>query len=149
VYLVPAEKVLVQPRSTFNFNTKSSNEHSCLRRQSHSQHQRKKVPGSQSFLFLVSHVLIDAIVHSRILNDEKTLKKVVKRFHTYASVAFPLLPTTPSTSTSAIEDARDNFLIELASFQLSLKKAVLVCEAEARQVEEYEKERQNIGVAAS
>jgi hypothetical protein len=38
-------------------------------------------------------------------------------------------------------------LIELASFHLSLKKAVLICEAEARQVEEYEKEKQRLGTS--
>lgn len=36
--------------------------------------------------------------------------------------------------------------MELASFQLLLKKSVMTCEAEARQVEEYHKERQKIGM---
>ena len=51
----------------------------------------------------------------------------------------------PSTSA---DDARDAFLVELASFQLSLKKSLMVCEAEARQVEEYQKERERIGACA-
>lgn len=98
-------------------------------------------------LFAISSCLyLDAIIHSRIINDEKALKKVVKRFHNYASVAYPLTPATASTSTAVIDDARENFLIELAALHLSLKKSVLVCEAEARQVEEYEKERQKIGI---
>lgn len=44
-----------------------------------------------------------------------------------------------------MDDARDAFLLELAGFQLSLKKSLMVCEAEARQVEEYQRERQRIG----
>lgn len=36
--------------------------------------------------------------------------------------------------------------MELASFQLLLKKCVMTCEAEGRQVEEYQKERQKIGM---
>ncbi|KAI0832746.1 Tho complex subunit 7-domain-containing protein [Trametes gibbosa] len=86
----------------------------------------------------------DAIIHTRITNDEKALRRVTRKFHTYASVAYPpLVPLTPSTS-SSVEDARDTFLLELASFQLSLKKSLMVCEAEARQVEEYQRERERI-----
>ncbi|KAF9645354.1 hypothetical protein BDM02DRAFT_3189801 [Thelephora ganbajun] len=86
----------------------------------------------------------DAIIHSRITNDEKVLKKVVKRFHTYASVAYPLhLPET-RPEPLAIEEAKELFRVELESFHLTLKKAVLVCEAERRQVEQYEREKQRI-----
>ena len=35
--------------------------------------------------------------------------------------------------------------MELATFELSLKKSAMICEAEARQVEEYQRERQKIG----
>lgn len=45
----------------------------------------------------------------------------------------------------SVNDAREAFLVELASFQLTLKKSTMICEAEARQVEEYQKERQRIG----
>jgi hypothetical protein len=69
----------------------------------------------------------------------------VKRFHNYASVAFPLQSAPTPASVASVDDARENFLIELASFHLSLKKAVMVCEAESRQVDEYEKEQQKIG----
>ena len=48
-----------------------------------------------------------------------------------------------------MDDARDAFLLELASFQLSLKKSLMVCEAETRQVEEYQRERERIGVFPS
>ena len=45
-----------------------------------------------------------------------------------------------------VEDAREAFLVEVASFQLSLKKSTMICQAEARQVEEYERERTRIGM---
>ena len=54
-----------------------------------------------------------------------------------------------STSNTSVEDAREAFLVELASFHLSLKKSLMVCEAEARQVEEYQRERERIGMFSS
>ena len=84
------------------------------------------------------------MIHSRITNDERTLRRVIKKFHHYAAAAHPLADK-PAVSPGSEEDAREAFLIELASFKLQLKKAVLVCEAEARQVEEYQRERQRIG----
>jgi THO complex subunit 7 len=47
-------------------------------------------------------------------------------------------------SRPTVADAREAFLVELESFHLSLKKSVMICEAEARQVEEYQKEKQRI-----
>lgn len=87
----------------------------------------------------------DAIIHSRITNDEKVLKKVVKRFHTYASAAYPLHPPETQPEPAAIDEAKELFRVDLESFHLTLKKAVLVCEAERRQVEQYEREKQRIG----
>lgn len=88
----------------------------------------------------------DAIIHMRITNDEKALRRVTKKFHNYASVAnTTAAPFSPST-TSPVDDAREAFLVELASFHLSLKKNLMVCEAEARQVQEYQRERERIGV---
>ena len=99
---------------------------------------------------LVSRVAVysfaDAIIHSRITNDEKVLKKVVKRFHTYASAAYPLYPPETQPESAVIEESKELFRVELDSFHLTLKKAVLVCEAERRQVEQYEREKQRIGV---
>ena len=92
------------------------------------------------------YLFTDAIIHSRITNDEKVLKKAVKRFHTYASVAYPLYPPQTRPEPAAIEEAKELFRVELESFHLTLKKAVLVCEAERRQVEQYEREKQRIGV---
>lgn len=56
-----------------------------------------------------------------------------------------MVPPFPTTAGS-VDDAREAFLVELASFHLSLKKSLMVCEAEARQVEEYQKEKERIGV---
>ena len=69
---------------------------------------------------------------------------MTKKFHSYASVAYtPAVPLSPLTP-SSVDDAREAFLLELASFQLSLKKGFMVCEAETRQVEEYQRERERI-----
>jgi hypothetical protein len=90
---------------------------------------------------------LDAIIHTRITNDERSLRRVLKKFHNYTAVAYnPIIPS-PSVDYDnvSIEDAREAFLVELASFHLSLKKSIMICEAEARQVEEYQREKQRIG----
>lgn len=84
----------------------------------------------------------DAIIHTRITNDERPLRRVVKKFHNYASLVHHLL--VPPSSSGTVEDAREAFLIELSSFELALKKSMMVCEAERRQVEEYQREREKI-----
>ena len=68
----------------------------------------------------------------------------MKKFHTYTSLAHPS-SVQSSQAGSSIDDAREAFLIELSSFELSLKKSLMVYEAESRQVEEYQCERQRIG----
>ncbi|KAI0082528.1 hypothetical protein K474DRAFT_1681400 [Panus rudis PR-1116 ss-1] len=85
----------------------------------------------------------DAVIHTRIMNDEKALRRVTRKFHTWSSVAYNPDDLPPSVATS-VDDARDAFLVELASFHLSLKKSMMVVEAEARQVEEYQRERERI-----
>ena len=87
----------------------------------------------------------DAIIHTRIINDERPLKRVIKKFHNYAALAHTLIVPASGSSHIAVEDAREAFLIEVASFELMLKKSMMICEAEARQVEEYERERTRIG----
>ncbi len=67
---------------------------------------------------------------------------MTKKFHNYTSVAYS--PVVPPAVATSIDDVRDAFLVELASFHLSLKKSLMVCEAEARQVEEYQRERERI-----
>ncbi|CCM01764.1 uncharacterized protein FIBRA_03830 [Fibroporia radiculosa] len=86
----------------------------------------------------------DAIIHTRITNDEKALRRVTKKFHNYASVAYSSAVPPSPTGASSVDDAREAFLVELASFHLSLKKSLMVCEAEARQVEEYHREKERI-----
>lgn len=74
----------------------------------------------------------------------------MKKFSNYATVAYSQVDSHGSDqSSTAVEDAREAFLVELSSFSLQLKKAVMVCEAEARQVEEYYRERQRIGACTS
>lgn len=90
--------------------------------------------------------MLDAIIHSRITNDERALRRVVKKFSNYTTVTYSQADPGSDQSSSAVEDAREAFLVELSSFSLQLKKAVMVCEAEARQVEEYYREKQRIGV---
>lgn len=93
--------------------------------------------------------IIDNIVLARITNDERPLKRVIKKFHNYISVSTTSAKLSDDTAQiGPIDDAKEAFLIELASLQLLLKKSVMTCEAETRQVEEYQKERRKIGIAA-
>lgn len=71
---------------------------------------------------------------------------MIKKFHGYTSLSHPPIvpPITPNGS-SSLEDAREAFLVDLASFQLLMKKSAMICEAEARQVEEYQRERRRLG----
>lgn len=91
----------------------------------------------------MARLVTDAIIHTRITNDERPLRRVVKKFHNYASLVHH--PLVPPSSSGTVEDAREAFLIELSSFELALKKSMMVCEAERRQVEEYQRERGKIG----
>ncbi|KAF7352652.1 hypothetical protein MVEN_01230900 [Mycena venus] len=89
----------------------------------------------------------DQIILARITNDERPLRRVIKKFHTYTALSHGGAPVpAPGATTSAtpINDAREAFLVELASFQLLLRKSVMICEAEARQVEEYQREKERI-----
>lgn len=73
---------------------------------------------------------------------------MIKKFHNYTSLAHtPVVPAPLGSSSGGgtVEDAREAFLVEVASFELTLKKSMMICEAEARQVEEYERERTRIG----
>ncbi|THV08387.1 hypothetical protein K435DRAFT_958962 [Dendrothele bispora CBS 962.96] len=87
----------------------------------------------------------DQVVLARITNDERPLKRVIKKFHQYTNVASrPLVSSLDSGGEDVVEDAREAFLVDLASFELLLKKSMMICEAEARQVEEYQREKQRI-----
>ncbi|KAF8165469.1 Tho complex subunit 7-domain-containing protein [Crassisporium funariophilum] len=90
----------------------------------------------------------DQIIFARITNDERPLRRVIKKFHSYTSLSHapivPLIGPNGSTHPSSVEDAREAYLVELASFQLLMKKSSMICEAEARQVEEYQRERRRL-----
>ncbi|KAH8110991.1 Tho complex subunit 7-domain-containing protein [Phellopilus nigrolimitatus] len=86
----------------------------------------------------------DALIHTRITNDERPLRRLTKKFHTYGSVAYPPIVEPPPFTTSSVEEAREAFLIELASFELLLRKSRMVCDAERRQVDVYKKEKMRI-----
>lgn len=91
----------------------------------------------------LTNPISDAIIHTRITNDERALRRIVKKFHNYASLAHTSL--LPPAHGGSLDDAREAFLVELASFELALKKSLMICEAESRQVEEYQRERRRIG----
>ncbi|KAJ7765033.1 Tho complex subunit 7-domain-containing protein [Mycena maculata] len=91
----------------------------------------------------------DQIILARITNDERPLRRVIKKFHNYTALSHaPIVPPVPAPGapvpSTSVEDAREAFLVELASFQLMLRKSVMICEAEARQVEEYQREKDRI-----
>ncbi|KAF7355457.1 Tho complex 7 [Mycena sanguinolenta] len=91
----------------------------------------------------------DQIILARITNDERPLRRVIKKFHTYTALSHAppgaLLSAPGATAaTTSVDDAREAFLVELASFQLLLRKSVMICEAEARQVDEYQREKERI-----
>ena len=91
----------------------------------------------------------DAIILARITNDERPLRRLIKKFNIYTSLAdTPIVPAlvTPATT---LDDARESFLIELASYQLSLKKSAMIYDAETRQAEEYLREKARIGAPTS
>ncbi|KAJ4478288.1 Tho complex subunit 7-domain-containing protein [Lentinula aciculospora] len=87
----------------------------------------------------------ERIVNTRITNDERPIKRIIKRFHNYIKEShLPSVSSSESVGDGTAEDAREAFLIELASFQLLLNKNAMICEAEARQVEEYQREKHRI-----
>ncbi|KAJ7044502.1 Tho complex subunit 7-domain-containing protein [Mycena alexandri] len=89
----------------------------------------------------------DQIILARITNDERPLRRVIKKFHNYTALSHtPVVTSVPAdgATLSSVDDAREAFLVELGSFQLLLRKSVMICEAEARQVEEYQREKDRI-----
>ncbi|KAJ7283944.1 Tho complex subunit 7-domain-containing protein [Mycena rebaudengoi] len=89
----------------------------------------------------------DQIILARITNDERPLRRVIKKFHNYTALSHTPVVTpvlAPGATATSVDDAREAFLVELASFQLMLRKSVMICEAEARQVEEYQREKERI-----
>ena len=90
----------------------------------------------------------DQVILARITLDERPLRRMIKKFHNYTALSnTPVVPvvTNGPLTKSAVEDAREAFLLELSSFELMVKKSVMVCEAETRQVGKYQLERQRLG----
>ncbi|KAL5513271.1 hypothetical protein ACEPAH_3669 [Sanghuangporus vaninii] len=97
--------------------------------------------------FKISHLNPDeedTLIHARITNDERPLRRLARKFHTYSSVAYPPIVGHPANVVTSLEEARESFLIELASFQLLLRKNRMVCDSERRQVRVYKQESQRI-----
>ncbi|KIJ57052.1 hypothetical protein M422DRAFT_23165 [Sphaerobolus stellatus SS14] len=87
----------------------------------------------------------DALIHLRILSEERALRKVVRKFYSYAFATEPGgILRGPNDPDIPIEEAREQLLAEIATFNMNLQKSALVCQAEARQVLEYEKEKERI-----
>jgi hypothetical protein len=78
----------------------------------------------------------------------------MKRLQAYLALNFGYISyqnnTDPSLAAlitlTEVDNARDEFLVELASFRLSVQKATLVIGAEARQVQQYNNEIEGISV---
>ncbi|KZP00205.1 hypothetical protein CALVIDRAFT_325005 [Calocera viscosa TUFC12733] len=83
----------------------------------------------------------DEIIHNRLLNDERVIRRLTRKFHAYSTKA---RPTPYASSSSNIGDLRDAFLSELAQYQVFLRKTTLQCQAEQRQVLAYQLERDRI-----
>ncbi|KAF7301814.1 THO complex 7 [Mycena indigotica] len=89
----------------------------------------------------------DRIILERITNDERPLRRVMRKLQNYHNVAYPhLFPYMAAADASGptVDNAKEALIIELASFRLMLRKGAMICEAEARQVEEYKKEKERI-----
>ncbi|KZT60741.1 hypothetical protein CALCODRAFT_428741, partial [Calocera cornea HHB12733] len=83
----------------------------------------------------------DDIIHNRLLNDERVIRRLTRKFHAYSTKA---RPTPYASSSSILGDLRDAFLSELAQYQVFLRKTTLQCQAEQRQVLAYQQERDRI-----
>lgn len=70
---------------------------------------------------------------------------MIKKFHSYVFIAeYDDLSSVGNKN--SLEEARESILAEIATFQLALQKSLLVHQADSRQVLEYEKEKQRIGM---
>jgi hypothetical protein len=88
----------------------------------------------------------DALIHLRIISDERGLRKLIKKFHAYVVATEPVQPSQKIQEDElSSEEARESLLAEIATFQMSLQKSAMVCQAETRQVLEYEREKERIG----
>lgn len=80
----------------------------------------------------------------------KRLQAYLARNFTYISHQNNPNPSLASLVTlEEVENTRDEFLIELASFRLSMRKNTLVIDAEARQAQQYKDETGSIGTRST
>ncbi|KAF8743275.1 Tho complex subunit 7, partial [Rhizoctonia solani] len=96
----------------------------------------------------------DATLHARVhnVNNDKAINKLMKRLQAYLARNFAYISyqnnPDPSLATlvtlEEVENARDEFLVELASFRLSMRKNTLVIDAEGRQAQQYKDEIESI-----
>lgn len=97
----------------------------------------------------VTCCISEKIIHARITNDERTLKRIVSKFHAYMTLARDPVTLDKASQENKLKDARDSFLSELDNYELGSRKTSLACAAEARQVSEYDQERLRIGKSLS
>ncbi|KAF8605369.1 hypothetical protein BDV93DRAFT_521690 [Ceratobasidium sp. AG-I] len=94
----------------------------------------------------------EAIIHARVHTDDRAIRKLMKRLQTYLALNLAYISyqndPDPSLATlitlAEVDNARDEFLIELASFRLGVQKTTLVIGAEGRQVQQYKDEIESI-----
>jgi THO complex subunit 7 len=77
------------------------------------------------------------------MNDERPLRRLVRKFHAFSLQARNASPD--SSDSTQVEDAKRSFLIELATYQMNLRRNALSCQAESRQVMEYKHEKERLG----
>jgi THO complex subunit 7 len=88
------------------------------------------------------------------VNNDKAINKLMKRLQAYLARNFAYIsyqnnpdPSLASLVTlEEVENARDEFLVELASFRLSMRKNTIVIDAEARQAQQYKNETESISM---
>ena len=88
---------------------------------------------SSSLFKSAAYVVSDAVILSRLLNDERIVRRVARRFNT--------LVTCEST---AKQPEKEALIADLALLHSQINTRMLMCDAETRQVLEYESERLRI-----
>lgn len=84
-------------------------------------------------------------MHKRLLNDEKLIRRILKRYHALLSALSS--PSDDVTSQTQAEELRQFIQIDLASFMLLMQKSALVDQAEMMQVAEYEANKARISAS--
>ncbi|KAH7097472.1 hypothetical protein BKA62DRAFT_716437, partial [Auriculariales sp. MPI-PUGE-AT-0066] len=78
----------------------------------------------------------DAVIHSRLMNDERIVRRIARRFNSLVSAA--------SSSNTPDAAEREALLADIALLQCQIATRELTCRAEEQQVQEYEAERLRI-----